>query len=206
MTFVIGLGNPEDKYQSTRHNIGFMVLEALASNLNAKSKINHCLTESRQNRKRLKQTSNSKFSNSKRLSSQILKAGSIVLVKPLTYMNESGKAVKAVWDFYTNKEMSLEDSTYNSLYIVHDDLDIVLGEYKIQFGKGPKIHHGLQSIYNHLGTDQFWHVRIGIDGRGGDRSMPGSKYVLQKFSKLEEIEINRVVSSVVGELQDKLEI
>jgi PTH1 family peptidyl-tRNA hydrolase len=89
-----------------------------------------------------------------------------------------------------------------NLYVVHDDLDIKLGEYKIQKGKGPKDHNGLLSIENALGTKDFWRVRIGIENR---RKIPNSKfqiqkgedYVLQNFFKDELLIINQVIDDVV---------
>ncbi len=115
-------------------------------------------------------------------------------------MNRSGTAVRSILDFYhLNPKNGLND-----LYIIHDDLDIELGKYKLQLGVGPKIHHGLQSIYQALGTDQFWHVRVGIDHRFGDRSIPGEAYVLQNFTP-EEIEIIQpAIDQIVTDLITKI--
>ena len=103
-----------------------------------------------------------------------------VLAKPQTYMNESGRAVAKLVNFY---KIPLTD-----VYIVHDDLDISLGNYKIQHGKGPQIHNGLVSIEGALGTDQFWNVRVGVENREEDSNIDGKDYVLSDFN-LEQKEI-----------------
>lgn len=177
MKFLFGLGNPGEKYCQSRHNVGFMVIEELAQKLAAGS-----------------------FTVKDKFASQVAKKGETLLVKPQTYMNQSGQAVRAILDFY-QIEVS---SSLTNLYVIHDDLDIELGKYKLQFGKGPKVHHGLQSIYQHLKTDQFWHLRVGIDGRVGDRSMPGEAYVLQNFSPAEKDQLSQTVSQIALELVAQL--
>ncbi len=118
-----------------------------------------------------------------------------------TFMNESGEAVRRWVAFYRVKP---ED-----LYIAHDDLDIPLGEYKIQFGVGPQLHYGIQSVEKELGTKDFWRVRIGVDNRPASRRAgiprtPGEEYVLQDFTK-EELEIleQRAFPKIVEELKAK---
>lgn len=88
----------------------------------------------------------------------------------------------------------------NNLFVIFDDLDIKLGEYKIQFGKGPKDHNGLNDIYDKLGTDQFWHVRVGIENRDEENKIPGEKYVLQDFSDEESLVIDKVINEVCKKL------
>jgi PTH1 family peptidyl-tRNA hydrolase len=116
----------------------------------------------------------------------------IKIFKSDKFMNESGSFVKKVVDQY---KLDL-----SNLYIVHDDLDIKLGEYKIQFGKGPKDHNGLASIDEVLGTDQYWHVRIGIDNRPLDNKPMGIEYVLQNFSDEEKVILNKVIKEVCHKL------
>jgi len=125
MKLIIGLGNPGEKYKKTRHNAGFMATDAIASNFqfsifNFQTKFNS-------------ETAEKIISNEK-----------IILAKPQTFMNESGKAVKATADYY---KIPPENIT-----VIHDDLDIPLGSYKLQFGKGPRLHNGVTSVENHLGT------------------------------------------------------
>ena len=109
-------------------------------------------------------------------------------------MNESGRAVRKVMDYYKLSE--------NNLILVHDDLDLKLGEYKIQKGVGPKVHNGLTSIEERLGRTDFWRVRVGIDSRQsavGSRQS-GEDYVLADFSSDEEISINKIIKEIIDQL------
>lgn len=117
----------------------------------------------------------------------------LVIKKTGVFMNESGGAVKRLIAQEPN-------SPITCLYIVHDDLDIPLGQFKIQKGKGPKMHNGLNSVEDALGTGDFLRVRIGVDNRDPENRMPGEEYVLQDFTD-EEIEIvDRVISEVAQSL------
>lgn len=106
------------------------------------------------------------------------------------FMNESGRLVAQL--------RSLPVFQLDNLYIAHDDLDIELGEYKIQKGRGPKEHNGVKSVEDALGTKDFWRIRIGIDKRdNGDKGVKGEDYVLQKFSLEEKIILDRVLDEIV---------
>lgn len=109
------------------------------------------------------------------------------------YMNDSGIFVKKLKDKYP--KMNLSD-----LYVVHDDLDIPLGSFKIQFGKGPKVHNGLNDIYEKLGTSDFWHVRVGVDNRDPENRTKGDEYVLQDFSNDEKLILERVIKQICNQL------
>jgi len=178
MKMIVGLGNPGEKYQRNRHNVGFGVVEKLATAI-LKSQI-------------------LQFSNSKKYNAEIIQTKEYILAKPQTFMNESGKAVAALCRFY---KIKLED-----LYIVHDDLDIALGSYKIQHGKGPQIHNGLLSIEQTLGTDQFWNVRVGVENREvrGNKGIPGVVYSLQDFLSDERKIVGEVMRRVVEDLLTRL--
>jgi len=135
-------------------------------------------------------------------------------IQPLNFMNNSGYSVSYA---YNKHSLSPDD-----LYIIHDDLDIKLGDYKIQKGKGPKEHNGLVSIYKTLGTKVFWHVRVGIENRPGKIPNPndkiqnkstnhqslfknhisGEKYVLQDFTDEELVVLNGVIDKIVKDLID----
>jgi PTH1 family peptidyl-tRNA hydrolase len=157
---IVGLGNVGDQYENTRHNIGFSFLDFLKEQDN--------LIEFKQNNK---------------LKALISKNQDIILIKPTTFMNLSGQAVRAVLDFY-----KIEDFT--NLIVVFDDLDIDFGKIKLQLAKGPKTHNGLYSIYQHLKTKEFQHLRLGIQS-----SLPRnniSDYVLGKFLKEEKKELKKV--------------
>jgi PTH1 family peptidyl-tRNA hydrolase len=168
MKIVIGLGNPEEKFAGTRHNIGFHIVNRLAEKLEVT------------------------FENKPALFSEVARAGEVILVKPQTYMNDSGRATQAVLSFYK--------AAPADLIVVHDDLDLELGKWKQQFGTGPKEHNGLLSLYRQLGTEDFTHLRIGVDNRNGDRSIPGKEYVLQRFSAEEVARLGQVTEAVIAGL------
>lgn len=111
------------------------------------------------------------------LSQKISLGQTVKTLKPDTYMNQSGQAVAKAMGFF---KLSTDD-----LLVVHDDLDLRLGEFKLQFGKGPKQHNGVESIEQRLGTTQFWRLRLGIDNREAQKRTPGESYVLQNFSEQE---------------------
>jgi PTH1 family peptidyl-tRNA hydrolase len=136
------------------------------------------------------------FEFNKYLKSYIINRESYLLAKPTTFMNSSGTAVKKLVTQYNIK--------YADLWVIHDDLDLRLGDYKIQNGVGPKIHNGLLSIYEKLGTKKFWHIRIGVDNREQDNRIAGEIYVLQNFRKDEIIERDRVINNVVEELKTRV--
>jgi PTH1 family peptidyl-tRNA hydrolase len=173
MKVIVGLGNPGDKYKHNRHNVGFMVLDQLATKLKG---------------------DNQKFEMNKKFNAEILQTKKYILVKPQTFMNDSGLAVSSICRFFKIK--------YDDLYIVHDDLDIKIGDYKIQFGKGPQVHNGLLSIEQELGTDQFFNVRVGVENREvrGNKGIPGVVYSLQNFNPDE----NKIIDVVVGKIVDEM--
>lgn len=178
MKMLVGLGNPGNEYARTRHNAGFMVLDSLQRQLQL-----------------------SPFLLKKDLFAEITKNETHLLVKPQTFMNESGKAVRAVLHFYKDQ---VPEPVDDSVCIIHDDLDIPFGEFKIQKGKSPKVHNGVSSVQAYLKTDTVWYVRVGIDGRAGDRSVPGKSYVLQHFSIEEEQELERlIVAEILPELMSR---
>ena len=117
----------------------------------------------------------------------------LIVKKSDVFMNDSGSFVKRVISKYPNIPIS-------SIYVVHDDLDIKLGEYKIQLGRGPKDHNGLKSVDEALGTSQYWHVRIGVDNRPLDNRPMGEEYVLQNFTDEELVILDRVIKEVCKKL------
>lgn len=180
MTYIIGLGNPGSSYESTKHNAGFLAVDLLAQKLDIGWK---------------EETS---------LRALVAKNASICLVKPLTFMNDSGAAARAVMSFFEGAA-ALSSALKNpegipQMTLVYDDLDLPTGEWKRQFARHPKIHNGVNSVIEHLGTDKFWNVRIGVDSRQGDRSIPPDKYVLMNWSKDERELLASVMQSVVQEL------
>lgn len=178
MKLILGLGNPGEKYKNNRHNVGFMVVNKLGEELG--------ITEWE-----LSKNGKAQFAWGE------IKEEKIELYKPQTFMNESGLSV----GYAKKKHQNLEIS---DIFVVHDDLDIKFGEYKIQLGKGPKDHKGLESIDESLGTDQYWHVRVGVDNREPENRTQGERYVLEDFTNEEAVKVEVIVKKVVDELCKKL--
>lgn len=178
---IIGLGNPEPSFDYTRHNAGFMTINYLAEKF-----------------------SSNPFSSNKKIKSHLTHTSDeqVLLIKPDTFMNESGTAVRAVLDFYKWDIREMGEQTF----VIHDDLDLELGTFKVQFAKGPYQHNGLTSLYQHLGTKNFWHVRIGVDGRSGERTQPPADYVTNKFPPDELVLFERTKLEVVDYLKLKLDL
>ncbi|MFZ5376339.1 MAG: aminoacyl-tRNA hydrolase [Patescibacteria group bacterium] len=193
MTTIVGLGNPGSEYRFTRHNIGFMVVDSLLTKLLVKK---NGISTANQLSVKEKDDLLQQFQNSKKhqalISRNQFQNQDFLLIKPQTFMNDSGLAVRSIQKFL-NFEIS-------RMFVVHDDLDLEIGNYKVQYGKGPKIHNGLSSIYQHLKTQSFWHVRIGVDGRGGRRDQASAEYVLSQFLPAEKTVINQVIDEVVDKL------
>jgi len=120
----------------------------------------------------------------------------VVVKKSDVFMNASGSFVKKLTNAYHLMP--------SALFIVHDDLDIKLGEYKIQLGHSPKDHNGIKSVDEALGTGEYWHVKIGIDNRPLDNRPMGIEYVLQNFTDEERKTIDVVIKKAVNELCKKL--
>lgn len=166
LQILVGLGNPGNEYVRTRHNAGFLVIDLIAQAFQMPA-----------------------FAYKKNLFADVTKNNSMVMLKPQTYMNESGKAVRAVLEFYKD---AVATPLVDNLLVIHDDLDIPFGQYKLQQSKKPKVHNGLTSIHAYINEENFWYLRIGIDGRQGDRSIPGQAYVLQQFTLEEKEKLERM--------------
>ena len=126
----------------------------------------------------------------------MLQTTNCILAKPNTFMNDSGHAVVALTTFYHLQT--------TNLWVIHDDLDLRLGDYKIQFGVGPKLHYGIESVNKALGTRQYWRVRVGVDNRSSDNRIPGEDYVLQRFSDEEIPTLAGVINEVISDLTARL--
>ena len=172
MKLIVGLGNIGKEYLDTRHNAGFYFVDKMAS---------------------------SEFRFDSKFEADICKNGNIIFVKPTTFMNESGRAVRKVCDFY---KLSVND-----VVLIHDDLDIELGEYKIQMAVGPKVHNGVTSVEESLGSKNFLRVRLGVDGRGDNKfDGSGADYVLSRFSKIEQEVFDDEIEEAVDELMVALSL
>lgn len=160
---LVGLGNPGRQYEHNRHNVGFMIVDALAD------------------------VSASFSSAFKKVGphAEILPVSferkKVILVKPLTYMNLSGRAVRFLVDFYKIAS--------DNIYVFHDDIDLAFGRVKIKKGGGNGGHNGLRSIDELIGRE-YWRIRIGI-GRPLEKSMVAS-YVLHDFEDDESDIISKI--------------
>lgn len=179
MKLFIGLGNPGESYSQNRHNVGYMVIDALNSYMESTFR-KSANTISPRSQMKMLQASVMEYPNH------------VILTKPLVFMNDSGLAVKKLVERY---KIKLDD-----LYIIHDDLDIPLGEYKIQKGKGPALHKGLASVEERLKRNDFWRIRVGIENRNNDSKIPGDIYVLQNFARDEEEKIGNAIREIVKEI------
>lgn len=148
MKLVVGLGNPGAKYEKTRHNAGFWWLDTIASQQRAAFK-----RESRFQGAYAKVSANS---------------GDLWLLKPETFMNNSGQAVAALANYYKVAP--------REILVAHDELDLPPGGAKLKFGGGLSGHNGLKSIAANLGTQDFWRLRIGI-GHPRDTAAPEREVV-----------------------------
>ncbi len=153
---VLGLGNPGRKYEGTRHNMGFMVVEELARRLGIRLSSRGCRS----------------IWGSTRLPSD----REVLLAQPQTYVNESGQAAAALLGYFRAKPASL--------LVVHDDLDLELGQLRIKAFGGSGGHRGVQSIINQVHTDRFARVRLGL-GRPPD-GVDAADFVLSRFDAPEE--------------------
>lgn len=121
-----------------------------------------------------------------------LKVRDAIFAKTNTFMNDSGTSV--------NEILRKNNVKSENLYIIHDDLDLPLGTWKIQLAKGPKDNGGINSIEQVLGTDNFYRIRVGIDNRNPEARVPGEEYVLEDFTDEERITLNKAVDEICKKL------
>ena len=160
---IVGLGNPGREYEDTRHNVGFMIVDALASQLSAP------------------------WTNEKRWDCSLAKFNGGWLLKPLTYMNLSGRAVQAVCKFYK--------ITTREVLAIYDDVDLPLGTLRLRARGSAAGHNGVSSLIEHLGGDDFPRLKFGISdmaGRPAGERLVG--HVLGKFSLEERTMLPDVLS------------
>ncbi len=165
MKIIIGLGNPGEKYENTWHNIGFMVIDEFARENN--------FPDFSFAKKFNALTSEKNINNEK-----------IILAKPETYMNESGKTAKQLSDFYKFGT--------SEMIIIHDDVDVAAGKIKISFDRGSAGHKGVQSIFNETGKENFIRIRIGISPQSG-KEKKAMETVLKKISRNEKSSAKKAI-------------
>ena len=155
MKILTCLGNPGKKYSSTRHNIGFIIGDYLASEMNISLK---------------KKEFSSLCGQGK------LDGADILIIQPQTYMNESGTAVQ--------KAMTYHKLDPDDLIVIHDEIELSFGEIRTKFGGGHKGHNGLRSIIKHISSPDFYRIRFGV-GRPDHPEYSVADYVLSSFNKEE---------------------
>lgn len=167
ISLIVGLGNPGAEYERTRHNIGFMAVDALAADwsisLGKEKRFYGSFGEGR-------------------LSSFLAHHGKIRLLKPTTYMNLSGQAVRACADWFK--------CSPENILVVYDDMDLPLGKLRLRPSGSAGGHNGMKSIISHLGTQNFPRLRLGI-GRGGHKNDQGDQAIATKANQ-------NVTSHVLG--------
>ena len=170
MKLIVGLGNIGKEYENTRHNMGFMLVDRYLEYKNIplkfKEKLNAMYVETTINNEK------------------------VIFIKPTTYMNNSGMAVRAFLDFY---KLDVQD-----ILVISDDLDLDLGKFRLRRNGSSGGHNGLKSIISHLNSDDFKRLRIGISNDKDDVI----NYVLSKFSKKELNEIDTMFDTLVTVLDD----
>lgn len=174
---IVGMGNPGKLYAKTRHNAGFMVLDKLREELKKEYNV-------------------SDWELSKKFNAEVcgytINGNKIILAKPMTFMNASGQAVQLIANFYK--------LTPTDLIVVHDDKDIKLGEIKIQTDKSSAGHNGVQSIIDHIGTQNFTRVRVGIAPENPKKMSDTAKFVLNRFGLFERKKVEEVIKKSVEEI------
>jgi len=173
---VVGLGNPGPQYAKTRHNLGFMVADLLAARIGAQFRVH------------------------KRSGAEVVTGRlghrPVVLAKPRTYMNESGRQVGPLANFYS--------VVPGDVIVIHDELDIDFGRIRLKLGGGEGGHNGLRSVANALGTKNFQRVRIGV-GRPPGRKDPAA-FVLETFSSTERTEIPTICEQAADATEILIEL
>ena len=169
MKIIVGLGNPESKYDNTRHNTGFMTIDKVAEKL-----------EMDWNQEKF----TAMFSKKK------VKGEDVILLKPLTYMNNSGESVRQCLDFY---KASPEDVT-----IIYDDVDLPVGKIRLRQKGSAGGHNGIKSIISHMGTSEFDRIRVGV---GKDPKIPMIHWFLSKFRDEEKESLNEAMEAAASAVQ-----
>lgn len=181
MKLIVGLGNPEKEYKNTRHNIGKDFLNFLQEESNLPA-----------------------WKSDKSLNAEYIKDNKkeVIFLKPNVYMNDSGQVVAKALKYF--------DLSFKDLVLVYDELDLLVGEYKLSLQKHSKIHNGVNSVIDTLGEDNFWFLRIGVREEGIPFSVQQagrdpSKYVLAKIPHEDFLKIKNCIKElVIPELEQVL--
>ncbi len=167
MYLIVGLGNIGDKYKKTRHNIGFMVIDEMSRNLSVKTNINKA-----------------------NFIADVIKSSNNLLVKPHTFMNNSGQSISAIKDYYKIPN--------ENIIVIHDDLDLPFSTVKFKVGGGHGGHNGLRSLDAHIQKD-YTRVRIGIGKPQNKEDV--ANYVLSNFSKDEMNKLEDIIAHTLKAIE-----
>jgi len=185
MILIVGLGNPGKKFINTRHNVGFLILDSFKKEKN--------FSDWKNNKKFQAKISQGEIANKK-----------ILLAKPQTYMNNSGKSVKVLTKEYN---LTSHGRLSRMVWAIHDDIDLPLGKIKISKNRGSAGHKGVQSIIDELKTKNFIRFRIGIQPKleFSGSFLPGKRllenFVLEKFTKQEQKILKQVIKKTCSILE-----
>ena len=174
MKLIVGLGNPGREYELTRHNIGFQTIDKFADKLGVS-------------------ITKSKFNGL--YSETIIDEEKVILLKPQSYINLSGEVIRKFVNFY---KIDISD-----ILIIHDDLDLSVGIYKLKQKGSSGGHNGLKNIELHLGTQEYKRIKIGISN---NKNMDTKDYVLGKLSKEENEKLDEVKNIVLEVLDDYFKV
>jgi peptidyl-tRNA hydrolase, PTH1 family len=176
MYLIVGLGNPGKKYEHTRHNVGFMVLDRLRER-----HIRFEFPDWREDKKFQADITGSLLHNQK-----------IILAKPTTFMNNSGEAVRNIASYYQIPS--------DKIIIVHDDKDINLGEVRVQKDRGDAGHNGVRSIFKYIDKTDSVRIRVGIKNKKEKKMADISKFVLGKFGLFERKTLDQSIDIAVEKI------
>ncbi|WP_294040879.1 aminoacyl-tRNA hydrolase [Thiolapillus sp.] len=172
---IVGLGNPGDKYQYTRHNAGFWLADRLANRFGLQLRAD-----------------NKFFGQTGKLS---LPSGDCWLLKPMTFMNRSGQSASALARFYR--------FVPEQILVVHDELDLPAGSVRLKKGGGHGGHNGLRDIISALGSKDFYRLRLGIDHPGHRDQV--TDYVLSRPSREDQQKLEQAIDTSIDHIEDLLE-
>lgn len=207
MIIIIGLGNPGKKFEKTRHNVGFRIVDEFTKRNN--------FPKFKLSKNFLAEISEGSFNGKK-----------IILAKPQTFMNNSGRAIKLLIQKRLKKAMAELRRRYDFLWVIHDDIDLPLGKIRISVGRGAAGHKGVQSIIDELETKDFMRFRVGIKlnskckmqnyipphhppakaGPSSELQFKIQNFVLKKFTKDEEKIMKKIIKKAVKAIECSLKL
>lgn len=182
---IIGLGNPDEQYQNTFHNAGSIAIDYFIKKINGKAV-------------------KPEEWNSGAKTFTYFKVGKIIFIKPTVYMNDSGKAIAEAIKYFSKSPNPLLKRGQGELrpeeiLIIHDDIDIELGNFKLSFNKNSAGHKGIESIMRALKTKEFWRLRIGIGRKR--KTKQAMDVVLSKIGKADAEKINAAIKESFKSLE-----